>query len=255
MTLPLEVDSLEAVPEALREQYATKPDGGYRLAVEGLPQVDPAAVAMLRKELKQAKAQAAGSSEKHQAALAELDALRAKAAELDAAPKASDAVTQAAVDKVRRELGAEIHRQGEQLKAIQEERDQAKARLRQSAIQSALEQAAMRHHVRGEHVDDLTLPSGLFDVLPDGTVVKLGADGEPERAADGQLVTAEVWLLQQRAAKPGWFLPSTGGGARGSGHQPLGPDGRRAVDPTDTKAFNKYLDQIASGEMRVVPPR
>jgi len=264
MALKLKISKLEDADEKDRHNYQEK-DDGWHLSVEGLPDVSGYETALEKERRRNrdlvTKMQAyeidggMPDAEQLHRDLAELGDLRQRVADEG---KGSDEKTLAAVDRVRKEFEGqfEVLKQARETEA--QEKAAAQQKLRTHQIQTALESAALTRQVRKEYLDDVKLRASLFSVVEDEdvaegqNVVMIGADGSPiiSTKAGQKYVTADDWLEKQAQIKPGWFEPSSGGGAAGGrGNLPIGG---RVPNPQDNPAaFLANLDAVADGKQRV----
>jgi hypothetical protein len=198
------VDSLDTVPEPLRELY-TEVEGKHVLDadIEGHPAVAglKSALEKERKTAKDAlaKARAAGDP-------AEVERLRTELEELRMQHPKPD------VEKL---VAKRLQEFEEKQRPILEERDRIKGELRTLRLDDRVKAAALKAGVFSEDVDDVLLIARRhFDLGEDNKVIVLDDDGDPAGK------TPEQWfadVFKQR--KPKFFkgADASGTGARGGG--------------------------------------
>lgn len=235
------------IPEAVRplEMYEEK-DGKWLLkrdAIEGVKtQADFDRLTNSTKADRKAAADAAAklkafgdvTPEALQEQLDELETLRAEKAAGGTGDKTADAESRqklidAAVASQTRKLERELAK-------IKGERDAALGRVTEldgsikvRDIEGQLTQAAAKHKVIGDHLDDVLARKGQFTLGDDGIA----------RSRDGE--TAEEWLeeLKSGGKKPGWFERSTGAGASGGNGVNLGDNPFRSGNLTKINELAK----------------
>ncbi|UOO89121.1 hypothetical protein LVJ82_17020 [Vitreoscilla massiliensis] len=90
--------------------------------------------------------------------------------------------------------------------------------LEQTVINGHVAQAAAAAGVLPNAIDDIAaLSKGMFALNDQGQALLIGADGQPQYAADGKTpMTAHDWVSNMKETKPYFFPSAQGGGARGS---------------------------------------
>lgn len=223
--LPLSVETLDKVPEALRPLYApTEDKKAFRLRVSGVPDVSKleSALASERDLTKAAKAELRTTIEKYK----DIDPVKYKEmiSKLDGDEEQSlmkkgefDKVFEKRTEKMRLAHEAAI-------KAKDEENTGMKSRL------TKLEQRALDNHVRaagakagihnGAYEDALLRARARFTIDGDGSAVELGEDGKPIADATGKKpFTLDQWFEERKKDAGHWFPHgSKGGGGQGDGN-------------------------------------
>jgi len=248
MALKLIVDTLDDVPEALREQYAKTDDGKFRLGVEGME--DPVA---LKKALKTER-EARADYEKKLKAFEGLDPEEAKAILARFANDEELQLIKAGNTEKLREKWTEKMRSDYDKKlktaqdAIQAEAQKAgkwSARVLDNAVREAAAKVGLHSHA----VEDaLFRARSMFTLDESGNAVQV-RDGAVVFGKDGKTpFSPGEWLETMRESAPHWFpAPASGGGAQQS-QRSSGNNGQQrtikraafdAMPPRDRMAFAK----------------
>lgn len=222
------LESLDSVAEPLRELY-TEVDGKFVLDadVEGHPAVGglKSALEKERKERKDLLARIRGAGDP-----AELDRLKAELEELKG--KAAGE-SKPDVEALRKKWDAES---ATRLQAIERERDQSRAELRQLKLDDRLRLAALDAGVRKSALEDvLEVTRRHFDLDDKGRVVVLDDDGDPSSK------TVEKFFEGLKETKS-WFFegaPGAGSGTRGGGGSGLS-GGVLTISREDAKNASQY---------------
>jgi hypothetical protein len=118
-----------------------------------------------------------------------------------------------ALEQEHDRLVAELNRV--EIEVARLEREQAIHR-REQAIRRAVTQAGVQAGVRAEFFDDLQYwAAGVLDVLEDGTVALVNAEGRPLRDAGGRWIDAAAWLTRWLPHRPAWVAVGGNGVRRG----------------------------------------
>lgn len=246
MTLQYEVESLEQVPEGLREHYEEQ-NGRYVLRLEGAPQAPaPAGLVSALEKLKRERSELRERLRRY----GDLDpeAAREALTRLAEAEQARQQGQDPALVRVQREYQQQLTQIREQLTALERERDETRRQLERREIEAAFDAAAQRHRVRPAYLDDVRLRA-QHAAIRDGRVVLLGADGEPLLSRrTGEPLTPDEWLAEIAPQKPDWFEQASGGGARGG----AGRGATETISRDDRAGFMRRIDEIATGKVRVV---
>lgn len=226
MPLPINVESIESVPEAARGFYK-EVDGKFTLDVDGYE--DPvglksalekerlAAKTALQKEreaIKNANAwQALGKSP------AEIEQIIAKQREFEE----QQMISKGEGDKIHamrtEAMKADYEKRLAETKALAEKNaNQVKAfqgRVLDESLRAAISDAGLHKFA----VDDAVLVGRtIFGLSDDASPVAMGADGEPVLGKDGKTpLTPTEWLESMKEKKPHWWpANASGGGSRQS---------------------------------------
>ena len=251
-SLKLKVQSLDELDESIREAakalYVER-DGEWHLPeIEGLPDVAGINNA-LRLERKRAKELADQVKRFDGVDPEKYRTLLDREAEFERGDEANKGKISEVLTRYQREHQTQMDELRGQLKTLQDERDAAKLAQKRLRIERDFDEAARKLKVRAAYMDDVRLRAQQADVLDDGTVAMLGADGEPlVSSRTGKAMTPDEWLTGMQEAKPDWFEASTGGGAAGSGPRRNGPG---VIDRSDREQFMANLEKIARGEIQV----
>jgi len=233
MALELVVDTLDAVPEAVRSLYVEQ-DGKFALSVNGLPDTKglKSALEAEREAAKQAKKAAADLAKKYEgidpektrAMLARFE--NDKEAQLIAEGKLEEVVTMR-TEKLKKEMDKQL--EGEAAKAAQA--NERAANYEQKVLDNAILAAVTKVGIHKSAIEDALLRGrNLFRLAEDGTAVQLGADGKPVYGKDGKtLFGPDEWLESSKEWAPHWHpAGNTGGGASGGANNQGGKTMTRA---------------------------
>lgn len=228
MALPFSVDTLDSIPEALREEYTEK-DGKYFLTVEGLP--EPEDNSGLKSALeKERKARAA--HEKQVKAWEKIGKTPEEIAEMLAAAEEMErkkAVEAGDHQKILNQHKSQWEkREKELMDELQAARTSELSILRSERVLGALAKAGATDE-GAELLPDRLANRIKFETVDSKRVLRImAADGETPMAGTGPDGTATIDDLVKEAASkyPSLFK---GSGAGGSGKQPDANNGRSGV--------------------------
>lgn len=222
MALELVVDSLDAVPEAVRSLYVEQ-DGKFSLAVNGLPDTKglKSALEAEREAAKVAKKAAADLAKKYEgidpektrAMLARFD--NDIEAKLMAEGKVEDVIARR-TERLRQEMEKQL--EGEAAKVAQA--NERAAKYEQKVLDNAILAAVTKVGIHKSAIEDALLRGrNLFRLSEDGSAVQLGSDGKPVYGKDGKtLFGPDEWLEGSKEWAPHWHpAGNSGGGASGGG--------------------------------------
>lgn len=244
MAIPSIIDSLDAVPEALRSEYK-EVDGKYHLSVDGMvpkARLDEFRTTNIAKgrELDELKARYEGVDvDKYK----ELTALEIKqrdkklidAGKVDELVEARVLAMKADYDKT--------------LKGLTDTNSVAMRQLESLLIDGGLKDHALKAGVLPSAMDDVVLRGRQVFRLQDGKASAF--DGDKQMfGKDGEALSMAEWAEGLADRAPHLFTPSSGGGASKSGGSAPSAAGRIARD--DSRGFLDNLDKIASGKVAVV---
>lgn len=251
------LESLESVPEPIRDLYAER-DGKFVLDLDGAPpgfvpasefaevkgkmvefRDNNIAVLKEREALQQKVDQYKDiDPDKYRAAVAKLDELEQKGVK-----KADD--IDARVLAAVREAVSPLQTQLEQFKSAEAE---ARSKLARKELEGQLTAAGMKAGIQESAMEDY-LQRGLrvFKLGEDGKVIAKDGDTPLFSAANpSEPLSIGEWAGRLSTQAPHLFKPSNGGGAHGGSG---GPAPKRTFDPDDPKSFLDNLEGIAKGEV------
>lgn len=263
MALKIVINTLEEVPEALREAYVER-DGHYVLdaAVDEHPEVQSA-----KAKVKEFRENNTRFQKERDEALArlqpfqginleEVSAQKARLVELEKMTGTSDprAVQTLIAQQVQAAIAPYEQKERER---SQREADMA-AKLARKNVESALRDAATKAGVAEPALPDF-LHRGLetFTFAEDRVVAK-NADGSPvfSPSKPGEELSPEEWAFELAERAPHLFAPSSGGGAPGgSGSAERERGNTRWVDGSNPMEVGKNLEDIAAGRAKVANSR
>ena len=205
MGLPLEPTSLEGIPEEYHKLYVSQDAGGYKMDVDGLPDVTglKSTVHALReyeKKAKELETKYAGIDPE------EVERLRkeAAAAKQEAALKGKSEEERLAVltENMRSTYEGKLTGATEQIGKLTKDVETSKKDLRNFRIHQDLDDASRATKVKPEHYDDVRKREDEFDVVDGVTVAMLG--GEPRRSAKDatKFMDPKEWLELISPTKP-----------------------------------------------------
>lgn len=222
------VDSLEAVPEALRAEYAPINDGPlkgkFSLQVEGM--VEKARL----DEFRSRNVELAKKTE-------ELEALNKKfegidpekwpsLVELSKRVETKDLIDKQGFEKTLEERTKAMRADAEaQIKALSSKNSELEALARnatlkyhRSMIDRTITDAALKAGVREEAIPDIQLRAGALWSLNDREELVAMRDGATVYGKDGsKVLTVDEWMEDLRESATHLFKTSSGGGAGGGG--------------------------------------
>lgn len=220
MPLQLIVDSIDSVPEALRDQYV-EANGKFRLNVEGYE--DPAGLkSALQKERDAAKTyekqvKAWGSLGKTPEEIQEL--LR-KQQELEDKELIDKKEFDKLFEKRTERLKSDYDKKLQEALATAEQASKRAQAFQGRVLDDAIRAAAAKAGIHQHAIDDaLFRARSMFALDENGQAVQLGDDGKPVLGKDGKTpFTPLEWLEGMKEKAPHWFPASaSGGGSGGSG--------------------------------------
>ena len=263
MALRFAVDSLDELPEAIREQYRPDATGRFVLDTEGeypgLSAAEKKAEAKFReRNIAQAK---------------ELDALKARLGNFEGIDPVEVATMKSRMMELERLTGttdpkavatlvsqqvAAAIAPYEQKEAERSRREQEMAqKLARKNVESALRDAATRAGVEEVALPDfLSRGLGVF-TFEDEQVIAKDREGAPvfSKLRPGEAMTPEEWAFGLSETAPHLFRASGGGGAPGGTDGPEGRQGVKWVDGSNPLEVGRNLEDIASGRMKVANGR
>lgn len=222
MPLQLVVDSLDSVPEALRDQYV-EANGKFRLNVDGYE--DPSGLkSALQKERDAAKAlekqvkawSALGKSPEDIQELLKAQEDREDKELVDR--KEFDKLFEKRIERLKSDYEKRLADAVAAAEAAQQRAQSFQGRVLDESIRAAAAKAGIHPHA----IDDALLRArAIFTLGDDGNAVQLGEDGRPVLGKDGKSpFTPLEWLEGMREKAPHWYPASaSGGGAGESGHR------------------------------------
>lgn len=244
MTLKSVIDSLDGIPEAVRDSYVER-DGKYHLAVEGMVPKDRLDEfrtnnIALKRERDDLMARFDG---------VDLDRYRelVDKAEKERSRKLIDA---GKVDElVAERVNAMKADHDKEVKRLADENARITSQLEGLVIDGAIRDAAMKAGARPEAIEDFLYRGRQIYRLQDGRAVPMEGD-RPIYGKSGAPMEIGEWVSTLTEKAPHLFTPSVGSGARAGATNGAGvPAGMISRD--DTSAFLANLEKIASGQIKV----
>jgi len=233
MALELIVDTLDAVPEALKDMYVAS-EGKFKLDVNGIEDTKG-----LKSALSKEKAAAAGNEQaarEAKAAKEELAAEKAKYAGFDPV-KAKEFMAKfehdeeaqlIAAGKIHDVIAKRTEKERLEWKRQQDEKDTeiatAKAMAeayKERVLENAIMAAAVKAGLNKQGIrDSMFLAKTVFTLDENGKEVQRNADGSIVIGRDGKTpFNADEWYESQRPESPNWYNVSS------SGSSPTGKPG------------------------------
>lgn len=222
--LPIQVESLDKVPEAIRPLYAqTEDKKAFRLKVSGVPDVSKLESALEgeRNLVKEAKAQLRATIEKYKDV--DPDKYKELMSKMEGDEEQQllknggiDKVLERRTEKMRQKYEADLKARDEQ-DAVKTQR---LTKLEQRALDNHVRAAATKAGIHPSATDDALLRArSKFTLDEDGNAVERGEDGKPILGATGKKpFTIEEWFEERKKDASHWFpLGSKGGGGGGDG--------------------------------------
>lgn len=227
--LPLEVESLDKVPEPQRGLYVEK-DGKYRLDVDGVEDVTGLKNSLnaAREDAKREKEKARQLAEKYK----DVDPEKYKQM-IDQLENGEDAklLKEGGIDKVierRTEKIRQAHDKalGELKAAHEQESGALKTKLskyEKRVLADHIRAAAAKAQMHPSAVDDAILNAQqIFTLDEEANAVALDEDGKPILGKSGNY-SVDQWIEEMKEKKPHWFPHgSSGGGSQGGGGKGAG---------------------------------
>jgi len=245
MALKAILDSLDSVPEGLKEHYKKGDDGKFRLDAEGVEDVTGLKSA-LEKERNERKTTAQTLSQLKEQ-LGDLDPVKAREAlkklqeiedkKLIDAGKIDEVVAQR-MERATQDFETQKKAFNGQIEAISKDRDSLHGRLSELLIDGALRDAALKANVRPEAVDDAILLGKTVYRIKDGQPIPMKGDEVLYGKDANKPLPMDEWLQGLMQSKPHWFGASAGGGAgtQKSGAPAINPKLKRSEMTTGDKA-------------------
>lgn len=223
-------DSLDAVPEALREHYKEGDDGKYHLQVEGMvakERVDEFREnnVALRQQTETLQGQLKAFGDVTPERVKELETLDRKVKDKELYDKDGiEAVVSERTAEMQRQHEAQVGNVKSELEKATEAAEAHRRRLHQHVISSNVSRAAMKAGVRKEAIADAQLLAQQnWTVNEQERPVMANEKGEVVYGKDGvSPLTVEEWFDKQREERPHWFEASSGGGSTGGGRTSAG---------------------------------
>lgn len=222
MPLQLVVDSLEAVPEALRDQYV-EANGKFRLNVDGYE--DPAGL----KSALQKEREAAKTYEKQVKAWAalgkspeDIQELLRKQQEMEEKELVDKKEFDKLFEKRMERLKSDYEKKLADVAAAAEASDRRAQSFQGRVLDDSIRAAAAKAGLHQHAIDDALLRArSIFTLGEDGHAVQMGEDGRPVLGKDGKSpFTPLEWLDGMKEKAPHWFpATASGGGAGDGGHR------------------------------------
>lgn len=264
MALKFQVDSLEEIPDAFRDEYVQK-DGHFVLALDGeLPEL-----AELKGKVKSFRDNNIKAQKERDEALIrlrtfdgidpnEVTAMRTKVTELERLTGSND--PKAVQTLILQQVQAAIAPYEQKERERSEREAKMSAQLARKSVETALRDAATK-----AGVDEVALPDFLhrgLDVFTfeEERVIAKDASGAPvfSKMNPGNELTPEEWAFGLSEKAPHLFRTSSGGGAPGGtdgGEQRRDGSGVRWVNGDNALEVGKNLEDIATGRARVASSR
>jgi len=253
------VQSLDAVPEPMRELYTQGDSGAYVLQVEGaLPGTDSTREIREFRErnirLDQEARAARESLEKLQKQYEGIDPVVAREALSQARDLADKKLLQQGdVDGlINQRVEAALKPVTERLTAAEQRALQAEKALEQKVVDAEIIAAARRAGELNPGAEELLITKACAAGwgAVDGKLVQQ-ANGAPVYGTTkpGQLRTIDEWITEDAVTQLGWmWKPSVGSGPTTGARAPGDPS---LIDPNNRAAYRANLEAIASGKKKV----
>lgn len=217
MALPFEVDTLDSIPETVRDQYVESEGGKFRLDLDGYE--DPAGLkSALEKErsekkdrdrqLREMQKQYDGiDPEKTREMLSRLE--QDEESKLIAEGKMDEVINQR-TERMRSDFESKLTQAQQEAEAAKTFAGKFRSRVLSDEIRSAASKIGI---VDTAVTDAVYRAKELFEVDDEGNVVPTEAAGLD---ANGKPLTPETWLESMRDNASHWFPTPKGGGAPGN---------------------------------------
>jgi hypothetical protein len=246
MTLKAVVDSIDAVPEAVRGFYAEK-EGKYHLTVEGLVSKDK--LDEFRENNRRLFSEKEELAKRFEGI--DPDVARKLAAEANKM-RDKQLIEAGKVDELVAERTGTMRTDYEnKLKASDIQNKTLQQQLESLLIDGSIRDAAAKAGVRPSALEDVLLRGRQTFRLVDGKAVPMDGDKQIF-GKSGDVMGTEEWVASLVERAPHLFEPSQGGGARGAGGSAAAGAGVKTIRRSDTKAFLANVKEIASGRVQVV---
>ena len=230
MALKAVLDSLDAIPEGLREHYKKGDDGKFRLEAEGVEDVTGLKSA-LEKERNDRKTTAQKLKELTEQ-LGDLDPVKAREAlkklqeledkKLIDSGKIDELLAQR-TERMQADHNNQVAAFKKNIDNLTKDRDQSTARLSELLIDNALRAAATKAGVKATAIEDAVLWGKQLYRIKDGNPVPMRGDAIVYGKNPQEPMPMEEWLGTMIGEKPHWFEESAGGGAGGGKGKSPGP--------------------------------
>jgi hypothetical protein len=263
MALKFAVDSLDELPETIRDQYRQDSGGRYVLDTEGEYPGLSAAEKKAEQKFRERNIAQAKELEALKTRLTsfegidptEVTVMKNRMAELERLTGTTD--PKAVSVLVQQQVAAAIAPY-EQKEAERSRREQEMSqKLARKNVESALRDAATRAGVEEVALPDfLSRGLGVF-TFEDEQVIAKDRDGAPvfSKLRPGEAMSPEEWAFGLSETAPHLFRASGGGGAPGGTDGPTGQHGVKWVDGSNALEVGRNLEEIASGRMKVANGR
>ena len=255
MAIPYRIKSLEEIDEELRTkplaEFFVENGDGFQLDLDGLPDVAGLNTALSKERKRVKELSAEVNSWKELGPLEDMKNLRAKAEDIEKSHATSKGKVDELLVKQQREFESKIQPLQEQLKLLENERNQAILEKKKWKIEKALEDEFRKLKGKAAYLDDVKLRAEMFDEFPELGVAMRDGDGDVRRTADGKPLTAELFLKMAEKDKPDWFEGSSGGGSQGGTRRGAA---FKAVDRDNPAEVLANLEALARGEVSLSSP-
>lgn len=253
------VQSLDAVPEPMRELYAQGDNGAYVLQVEGtIPGTDST------REIKEFRERNIRLDQDARAAREALEKFQKQFDGIDpATAREALAQRQQLTDKellkkgdvdtlINQRVQAALSPVTERLTAAEQRAAQAEKALEQKVVDAEIIAAARRAGELNPGAEDMLITKACAAGwgAVDGKLVQQ-ANGAPvySTSKPGQLRGIDEWITEDAVSQLGWmWKPSVGSGTSAG---PRAPGEPGMIDPNNRAAFRANLEAIASGKKKV----
>lgn len=217
MALPFEVDSLDSIPEPVRDQYVEADDGKFRLDLDGYE--DPAglksALDKERNEKKERDRQLREMQKRYDGI--DPDKTREMLTRLEQDEEAKliaegkmDEVIQQRTERMRAEHERQLQQAQQQAETAKSFAEKFRGRVLSDEVRAAASEVGL---VDTASRDAYLHAQTMFEVDDEGNVV---AKEEAGFDTQGKPLTLKAWLESMRDTAPHWFPQPKGSGAPGN---------------------------------------
>jgi len=243
MTLQVVVETIEAVPEALRSFYVEK-DGKFHLPVEGVVSAEE------HKTFRNNNIQLLKQNKELLEKFEGIDPVKVRELqEQQRKLEEGKLLTEGKAEEVFAARLAPVKKDFEtKLTAAEQRALAAERRLEGLLIDDAIRDAATKAGVRPTAVEDVLLRGRQAFKLVDGKAVPMSGD-EVLYGKTGQPMSMDEWLAALTEKAPHLFEQSQGGGAQGA--RGGGGSGAGTISRTDSAAFFANVGKIAANQVKV----
>jgi hypothetical protein len=270
--LKLAVDTLDAVPEPLRDEYEERGDGKYHLKVDGDGFVSARDHAALNTKLADFRDHNRALNRERDDLQVKLQALdgidpvevtkmRERLAELEKnnqpppTPQNGDArdfdkLLQAALDEAIAPLKANVAELTAKNEKSEADRAAAEQALLRKDLESQLSTIGLKVGVDEKAITDYLVRGLNVWQIVDGKPVAKHGDVPVMSQRTGEPLTMDEWATGLMTDAPHLFKPSKGGGTQGAG----APAPTKTITGMDPLEFGRNAEKIAKGEVRVQRP-